>query len=325
VTLRDSRVLAIAGLLAVISCSEPSLAPGPPPAPPVRDVLFRYENGSLYLIRTDGGNRRPIGPASLPPFTPLALTSDGRTVALLAANQIALALVEDLSTRQVIYVGQLANTGPAAFSDDDRHLAIPCYVENRGPAVLLFDRSLQRWDTVIVEAPGFTMGPAFSPDGSELAGLGETALAIFVIRVRLSDLHVFVDQLGASRFLNLPYFGWPRWTARDGFMFLVRRGYLDGGRNDSLAVVATDPDNPQGGVTTLYSVLQSPDSGAPSLVIGPQSTFALSRDGSQVILTAYADSSLRHHALWAAARGGRRVYAVLADSTQRLLYPHLLN
>lgn len=322
-TLRDSRVLAIAGLLAVLSCSESSLAPGAS-APPVRDVLFRYQDGTLYLVGTDGLHRRPLGPPGQPVLTPLAVTLDGRTVAVWVGTDLAIANVENLAARQVIYPRLPAGVGPGAFSDDDRRLAFPCVLA-AGPAVLLYDRSLQHWDTVVVGNPGFSMGPAFSPDGSELAGLGETDLSLYVIRVDLRTLQSATQPLGASRFLNLPYFGWPRWTARDGFMFLVRRGYLDGGRNDSLAVVATDPDNPQGGVTTLFSVLQSPDSGAPSLVIGPQSTFALSRDGSQVILTAYADSSLVHHALWAAARGGRRVYEVLADSTQRLLYPHLLN
>jgi hypothetical protein len=321
VTLRDSRVLAIAGLLAVLSCNEPSLAPG---APQVRDVLYLHGNGSLYLVNTNGMNRRPVGPAGLPAFLPLAVSADGRTIALLQGNQIALALVEDLSARQLIYAGRPDNTGPAAFSDDDRRLAIPCYMVGQGPAVLLFDRSTQHWDTVIVGAPGFTMGPAFSPDGSELAGLGETDLGMFAIRVRLSDLHVTVDELGASRFLNLPVFGWPRWTREKGFMFLARRGITTQGP-DTLAVESFDPDYPTGGVRKLYSVLQAPDSSGPDLVFGGVSTYSLSQDGDQVILTAFPDTALTYHGLWAAAKGGRRVYSVLGDPTQFLLYPQLLH
>ncbi len=321
--LRDRRIFAIAGLLTLWSCSESPLAPGAS-APPVRDVLFRYQDGSLYLIGTDGQNRRPLGPPGQPVLTPVALSLDGRTAAVWIVNDLALVPLENLAARQIIYRGLPPGVGPGTFSDDGRRLALPCVLA-AGPAVLLYDRSLQRWDTVMVGNPGFTMGPAFSPDGSELAGLGETQLSLYVVRVDLATLQPSTQVLGASRFLNLPYFGWPRWTARDGFMFLVRRGYLDQGRNDSLAVVAIDPANPQGGVTTLYSVLQAPDSGAPSLVIGQQSTFALSRDGSQVILTAFADVAQNRHALWAAARGGKRVYRVLADSTQTLLYPHLLN
>lgn len=318
---RDRRILAIAGFLALWSCSESPVAPGVF-VPPVRDVLFRDQAGALFLVGTDGMNRRPVGPPGLPVLTPLAVTPDGRTLALWVGTDLAIANVEDVAARQVIYRGLPAGLQPGAFSDDGQRLAVPCLLD-AGPAVLLYDRSAQRWDTVVVGNPGFTMGPAFSPDGSELAGLAETDLSLYVIRVDLQSLQSNTQPLSASRFLNLPYFGWPRWTARDGFMFLVRRGYLTRGRNDSLAVVAIDPGNPPGGVTTLYSVLQAPDSGAPSLAIGPQSTFALSRDGSQVILTAFDGAS--HHALWAAARGGARVYEVLTDSTQLLLYPHLVN
>lgn len=317
---RESRVLAIASLLAVFACTEPSLAPGPPP---VRDVLFRYQDGTLYLIGTDGMNRRRVGPPGLPSASPLAVMANGRTVALLMGDQIALAPLEDLSARQVIYTGLPRGIGPGAFSDDDRWLAVPCLMPD-GPAVLLYDRDLRRWDTVVVGTPGFTMGPAFAPDGSELAGLGETDLSMFVIRVRMSDLYPFTQRLAASRFLNLPVFGWPRWTRQQGFMFLARHGITTPGP-DSLGVVAFDPDNAEGGVRRIYSVLSAPDSTAPDLRFAPYSTFALSRDGAQVILTAFPDTTSTTHALWAAARGGTRVYRVLADSAQLLLYPHLLD
>lgn len=318
---RDSRALAIASLLAMLACNEPSLAPGPPP---VRDVLFRFQNGSLHLIGTDGMNNRPVGPAGLPSFTPLAVSLDGRTVALIVGNQIALAPLEDLSSRQAIYTQLPPAIGPGAFSDDGRRLAVPCFVPGGGPAVLLYDQDLQRWDTVIVGSPGFSMGPAFSPDGAQLAGIGETDLGLFVIRVRMSDLYPTTQPLGASRFLNLPVFGWPRWTQEQGFMFLARRGLTTPGP-DTLAVEAFDPDHAEGGARKLFTVLQAPDSGGPDLVIGGQSTFSLSRDGSQVILAAFPDTALRYHGLWAAAKGGRRVYRVLADSSQFLQYPHLLN
>ena len=94
---------------------------------------------------------------------------------------------------------------------------------------------------------------------------------------------------------------------------------------DTLAVEAFDPDNAEGGVRRLFTVLQAPDSGGPDLVIGGQSTFSLSLDGTQFILAAFPDATLPYHGLWAAVKGGRRVYQVLKDTTQVLQYPHLLN
>lgn len=317
---RDSRVLAIASLLAVFACNEPSLAPGPPL---VRDVLFRDQDGTLYLIKTDGMHRRRLAPPGQPPFTPLAVSADGRTVALLEVNQIAIAPLEDVSARKVVYAPPPPAVGPGAFSADARRLAVPCAMPS-GPAVLLYDRDTGHWDTVVVGRPGFAIGPAFSPDGGELAGLGATALSLYVVRVRLSDLQPSTERLGTSLLLNAPVFGWPRWTAEQGFLFLARRGLATPGP-DSLAVVAFDPDNAEGGVHNVYSVLAAPDSTGPDLVFAPYSTFALSRDGSQMILTAYPDPNLTTHVLWSAARGGKYVYRVFADSTQLLLYPHLLN
>lgn len=321
---RDSRRVLIAAVLVCAACNDPSLAPGEPEPPAVREVLFRrLEDGALYLMRTDGSNQRRIGPPTGGAFTPLALSDDGRTVALLVANGIALAPLEELTNQQLIYLGIPAALGPSAFSPDGRRLAVPCAVP-AGRAVLIYDRGLQRWDTVVVGHPGFFAAPAFAPDHSELVGIGVTELAIFLIRIRLSDLHPLTQRLATSRILNAPVFGWARWTRERGFLFLVRRGLVEGGP-DSLAVVVADPTHPEGGVQRLYGVLAAPSDSAADVVFAPYSTYALSPDGDAVVFAAQPDSARSRHVLFAAVRGGRRVYRVLDDPAQFPIYPQLLN
>lgn len=321
---RDSRLFALAALLAGTACNEPPLLPPEPTPPPVRDALFRRDDdGSLYLMRTDGSNQRRVGPAGLPAATPIALSNDSRLMALLVSGGIALATVEDPGNRQLVLPSVPPALGPSAFSLDDRYLAVPCVLAT-GPAVLIYDRSLQRWDTTVVGEPGYFSAPAFSPDNSELVGIGLTPLSMYMVRVRLFDHQPIVDPIGSSRLLNAPIFGWSRWVLGRGLVFLVRNG-LASPEPDSLTVVSVDPDKPANGVVPLYSVLMAPGDGAVDIVFQPYSTYALSKDGEQVIIAAQPDSVSARHMLFGMAKGGRRVYTVLPDPTQFPIYPQLIN
>lgn len=318
---RDLVGLSLAALLTCVGCGD---APTPPSRPPpVRDALFlRLDDGAVYLVRTDGSNPRRVTPPGLPAFTPIALAEDGATIALLRSDTIALATLEDPGTQRVIASDAPPGLGPAAFSADGQRLAIPCVLP-AGPAVLLYDQARQRWDTVVVGAPGFFQAPAFSPDGTELAGIGVTPLSMYMVRVQVAALTWSVTRIEDSKVLNPPVFGWPRWTADRGLLFLVRRGVTSPGR-DTLVVVAARPANPEAGLERLYAVLMTPGDSAPDVVFAAYSTFALAADGNQFVIAAQPDTAAPRHALYAAAHGEERIHRVLEDPAQFPVYPRLL-
>lgn len=318
---RDPRPAIALLLLGLAACNDPPLLPEPPTPPPVRDAMFRrLDDGGVYLIRTDGTGQRRVSPQGVQSVTPFALTEDGRTVALLLPGALAIAPLEDLAAQQVILNSVPPALGLSAFSADGRYLAVPCILSS-GSAILLYDRSTQDWDTIPVVA-GFSVAPAFSPDGSEIAGINVDLLTMSMVRILLVSRQVFVNPIGASRALNSPLFGWPRWT-EDGLNFLVRQG-LATPAQDTLAVVTANPSYPEGGISVRYRFTLSPDSSTADPVFTSISTYDLSVDGNQVIVAAQPDSGAVGHALYAGALGGPRIYRVLSNPAQFPVYPRLL-
>ena len=307
------------GLLAValtVACTE---TPNEPTiTDPVRTVVYSLSNApGLFAVRADGsGEARVRVPAAIDSMVLIGMSRAGGRLALLAADGIyaynpadtaSLARVLDLPSGSIL---------PAAFSEDDRYLAIVAFAHR--PLVIIADLLGGVVDTLpaIVAEP--VLPVAFSPNGRRIAVIGATSFTLEVVTIdRESGISSSIQPVGGSRLVDIPIFGWPRWSEQ-GLQLAVRRQPFTGNTGpDTLIGVTLDVDDLEGGYRRRFRAVSD-------LRFDVASTFAYSSDGDAIVYGALSADGTTHGLFFQSANTPV-VQLVRDDPVVGEVFPQMVN
>jgi len=286
--------------------------------PPVRSILMHFANSGVnYAWNTD---RTPAGDLSLGAdgLVPIGTHPSQRLVALLADQAIVLASLDRPGELDTIIAPSPSSHTLASFSATGDLVAIAAYAPV--PALLVFDRVNRRLDTLPLGGVEPVLPPVFSPDGTRVILFSLTELSMFATIVpRTGTATVRTVRLRFSWLLNRPVFGWPRWVG-DGVRMAFVRVVEDG--PDTLLVGTVFPDDPEALMEEAYRTLLVPeDASASELRFGDASTFALTADGSGIVLGLVPVGGGSQHAVYHAAPGIPRPLPVVDSAGQYPVFP----
>jgi hypothetical protein len=301
----------------VLACTDRPLGPVIPPDP-VRTILYGLADvPGLYSVRADGaGEARVRVPAELDSMVLIGMSRDGGRLAFLADSGIytynpadTFSLVRTLERPS----GQIL---PAALSDDDRFLAIITF--GRQPLIIVADLETGVVDTLPTGVIDPVLPPAFSPDNALLAVFGANSFTLEVAMVqRESGIPLGTHPVGGTRFVDIPIFGWPRWTTQ-GLHLVVRRRPFSGNTGpDTLIAVTLDPADVTGGYRRRFRAISD-------LRFDVASTFAYSSDGNALVYGALKSDGQTHGIFFQSANTPA-VQLVIDDPTNGEIFPQMVN
>lgn len=287
-------------------------------AAPLRTILVHQQtSGENVLINSDGTDGGTFGAATRH-MLPLGAHAGQGVVALL--NEDAIVLTQRTRTNIVDTIIDPAPTSHSlvSFSRSGDQLALVSYEPTA--AVLVYDRASHRLDTLSLGGADPALPPVFSPEGDRLALITVNELSILVtILFPDNPGHFFTDQLHVSRVLNRPLFGWPQWGAQ-GLRMAFRRVAQQG--PDTLLVGLVQPEDPNAQLVELYRGVMAPVSDQrPELDFGDASTYALSTDGSAVVLAAVPSPGSSTQAVYVVTSNIPRVQLLLEEPGTFPVFP----
>jgi len=313
---RAGLVLGTLVLAAAVTCTEATLEPTVPD--PVRTVLYSLSNGpGLFAVRADGtGDTRVRVPAAIDSMVLLGMSRDGGRLALLADDGIYVYRPADtlsLSRALALPSGPIL---PVAFSDDERFLALITFT-NR-PLVIVADLVLGSLDTLAAVVSEPVLPVAFSPDGRRIAVIGANDFTLEIVTMdRETGISSSIQQVGGSRLVDMPVFGWPRWSAH-GLQLSVRRRPFTGNTGpDTLIGVTLNIDNVEKGYQRRFRAVSD-------LRFDVASTFAYSSDGEAIIYGALSADGTTHGLFFQSANTDI-VQLVRDDPVAGEVFPQMVN
>jgi len=302
--------------LGTLACTEAALEPTVPD--PVRTVLYRLSNApGLFAVRADGtGEARVRVPAAIDSMVLLGMSRDGGRLALLADDGIYAYDPADTFSLTRVLEQPPGSILPAAFSDDERFLAIITF--GRQPLVIVADLVDGVVDTLSAVVAEPVLPVAFSPDASRIAVLGATSFTLELVTIdRASGISSSIQLVGGSRLLDIPIFGWPRWTAQ-GLQLAVRRRPFTGNTGpDTLFGVTLDIDDVGRGYRRQFRA-------ASDLRFDVASTFAYSSDGNAIVYGALSADGTTHGLFFQSANTPF-VQLIRDDPVDGEVFPQMVN
>jgi hypothetical protein len=312
------RVVAAAGLMPLLALNACREGTAPPPDAAVRTILFhRQDTGENLLLNTDGSSAGAFTPAT-PGMIPIGANSAGRIAVLLNGNAVVLATLDHPERLDTIINPAPAQLSLASFSPDEVLVALVSYVPDG--AILVYDRANHRVDTLPYGNNVPALPPLLDPDHDRVIVFSVTPLSLFLTQLSRSDPNrARTNAVGVARVITRPIFGWPRWTDAGIVMAFVRIAAVG---PDTLVVGRIDPDAPDAPLVELYQALLAPVSeGHVEVGIGDFSTYALSADGTMLVLGAEAVAGANRQAVYLVAPGAARVQPLLDVPGQNPIYP----
>jgi len=310
-------LVAIAFVGALAACGDSPTAPVADTVA-VRTVLLHLatsgENHTWNTDRTPGSGL----PAIATGLVPIGSDAGRRVIALLDGTAIVLLSLDWPEQLDTIISPSPSSQTLASFSETGDLVAIAAYAPV--PALLVYDRPNHRLDTLSLGGATPVLPPVFSPDGTRLVlfSLNDLSLLVTIVpRVGFGSIQTV--PLRFSRFLNHPVFGWPRWVGTG-----IRLAFVRVAQNgpDTLVVGTVFPDDPDVPMEEAYRTLLVPeDSSAQELAFGDASTFALTADGTGVILGLEPVGGTSLHAVYYAGLGVPRARPVFDSAGQYPIFP----
>ena len=314
--LRAAVVLGSLAITTAVTCTEATLEPTVPD--PIRTVLYSLSNGpGLFAVRSDGtGDARVRVPPAIDGMVLLGMSRDGGRLALLAddgiyvyspADTLSLSRALDLPSGSIL---------PVAFSDDEQFLALITFA-NR-PLLIVADLQDGVVDTLAAIVAEPVLPVAFSPDGRRIAVIGANSFTLEIVTIdRETGISSSIHPVGGSRFVDLPIFGWPRWSAQ-GLQLSVRRRPFTGNTGpDTLIGVTLDIDNVEKGYRRRFRAVSD-------LRFDVASTFAYSSDGDAIIYGALSADGTTH-GLFFQSVNTEVVQLVRDDPVAGEVFPQMVN
>jgi len=301
----------------VTACGDTPTAPDAG-SPPVRSILLHFANsGENRVWNTD---QTPVGesPVGSSGLVPIGSEPGQRLVVFIDGTALVLASLDSPGALDTIIQPAPTSYSLASFSQAGDLVAIAAYAPV--PSLLVFDRVNRRLDTLSLGGADPVLPPVFSPDGERLVLFSLTDLSLLATIVpRTATGTAQTVRLRFSRFLNRPVFGWPRWIGSGIRMAFIRT--VDDGP-DTLVVGTVFPDDPDFLMVEAYrSLLVPADSSARELEFGDASTFALTSDGTGVVLGLIPVGGRSGHAIYQAASGVPRVIPIVDSVGQYPVFP----
>lgn len=309
-------VLGSLAIATAVTCTEATLEPTMPD--PIRTVLYSLSNGpGLFAVRSDGsGDARVRVPAAIDGMVLLGMSRDGGRLALLAddgiyvyspADTLSLSRALDLPSGSIL---------PVAFSNDERFLALITFA-NR-PLLIVADLQVGVVDTLAAVIAEPVLPVAFSPDGRRIAVIGANSFTLEIVTIdRETGIPSSIHPVGGSRLVDLPIFGWPRWSAQ-GLQLSVRRRPFTGNTGpDTLIGVTLDIDNVEKGYRRRFRAVSD-------LRFDVASTFAYSSDGDAIIYGALSADGTTH-GLFFQSVNTEVVQLVRDDPVAGEVFPQMVN
>lgn len=314
------RLVRLLPLVALAACENPTGDPFPQPDP-VRTVVYKRVGVSgLFAVRADGTGEVQLRlPAAADAMTQIGMSRDGDRLALLGSDRIIYVYQPADSTSLRGVLGPLENQIlPPTISDDGRYLALVVFEPTR-PRLIVADLTLLQVDTLPAGVPQPALPPIFSPDNSRIAVIGVNSFTLEGAFVeRTTGITSSVSRVGGSRLLDIPVFGWPRWTASQGILLAVRRKPFTGETGpDTLFAVSLDPADFEDGYRRRFAAISR-------LAFDDGSTFAYSSDGNAVIYGAFAPGASTQGLFFQSANTPE-VRIVVDEPTVSEVFPLMVN
>jgi hypothetical protein len=250
-------------------------------------------------------------------MVPIGASSTGRIAVLLDGRAVVLATLDHPEGVDTIIDPAPALLSLASFSRDEVLVALVSYPDR---AILVYDRANHRVDTLPYGSIEPVLPPLLDPDHDRVVVFSVSPLSLFITQLSRSDPNqVRTAAVAVARVISRPIFGWPRWTDDGIVMAFVRVAAVG---PDTLVVGRIDPDAPEVPLVELYQALMAPVSdGHVEVGIGELSTYALSADGTTLVLGAQAVAGASRQALYLASASTARVQPLLDVPGQNLIYP----
>jgi hypothetical protein len=284
---------------------------------PVRSALLHFANsGENRVWDTDQTSGTPL-PASAG-LVPIGAHPGERVVVLIDGTAIVTASLDRPGELDTIIAPAPSSHTLASFSDAGDLVAIAAYAPV--PALLVYDRANRRVDTLSLGGAAPVLPPVFAPDGERLVLISVNDLSMFATIVpRTGPVLPSTVRLRFSRVVNRPVFGWPRWIGAGIRMAFVRLAE-DG--PDTLLVGTIFPDQPDLPMEEAYRTLLTPE-GAPAVTLdfGSESTYALTADGSGMILGLVPVGGTSQHAVYHVGAGVERPRPIVDSAGQFPVFP----
>lgn len=299
-------------------CGDEPTTPVEEPAPPVRTlVVHDRSTGENLLWNTDGSQAGSLAPATRG-MLPIATHAGEGAIALLANDAIVVTTLGRPEEIDTVIRPAPASLSLASFSNDGRYLAVVSYAPT--PGLLLHDRANRITDTLDLGGADPALPPIFSPDDRRIALITVTQLSMLAtFLVPDEPGNTSTTALRASRIINRPIFGWPRWI--DGGIRMAFVRVADAGP-DTLLVASVFPDDPESFLEEHYRALMAPEADtATALDIGVLSTYALTGDGEVLALGAIPGSGTSLHGVFVVTPDSARVRTLVARSGTTTVFP----
>lgn len=285
---------------------------------PVRSVLMHFANsGENQVWNTDRTSAGALSSGSAG-LVPIGTHPSERIVALLDGSVIVLASLDRPGELDTIIAPAPSSHTLASFSDAGDLVAIAAYAPV--PALLVYDRANRRMDTLSLGGAAPVLPPVFAPDGERLVLFSLNDLSMFATIVpRTGAVSATTVRLQFSRVVNRPVFGWPRWIGTGIRMAFVR---LAGDGPDTLLVGTVFPDEPDLPMEEAYRTLLTPaDDPAVALDFGSPSSYALTADGTGIVLGLVPVGGTSQHAVYYAGAGVDRPLPIVDRAGQFPVFP----
>jgi hypothetical protein len=298
------------------ACAEGTTGPGDG-TPAVRTVLLHFGgSGQNRLWDTDGSDAGELSPETRG-LIPLGAHAGHRVVALRDGNAVVLTTLDHPERLDTIIAPAPSSHSLASFSRSGDLVALVAYQPVAG--VLVFDRVNRRADTLTVGGIDPVLPPVFSPDGTRLVLFSINELSLLATVTPRAGGRSQTSALAVSRFLNRPVFGWPLWLDEGVRMAFLRPG---GDGPDTLIVGDVFPDDPDIVMIEAYRAALTPDGDTTiALEFDLASTYALTTDGTAVILGAVPVGGANPHGVFYVAAGAARLRTVIDSAGQFPMYP----
>jgi hypothetical protein len=315
---RSATVLALTAVL-VAGCGSDPNDPGEAglQADQVRTLLIHRQNtGENELWDTDGTAAGTL--PSTRGMLPIGVHPGVGTIALLAGNAIVETTLDRSDDLDTLIHPVPQSMSLASFSSDARYLAIVAYAPS--PGLLLYDRANRLLDTLDLGGADPALPPVFAPGDDRIVLITVTDLSILATFVYPDDPgNTSTRQVRASRLLNRPIFGWPRWIGNGLRMAFVR--VAESGP-DTLMVGTIFPDNPSSFLQEHYRALMAPANDPDAnLDIGLASTYALTADGSTLALGAIPGDRQSPHTVYVVTQDSGRVRVLVDGPGENPVFP----
>lgn len=301
---------------------EPPSAPAEPEEK-IRTLIYHRQDSQVtFIMNSDGTDHNTIDVGGANPAFPLGAGPAGQAVALLGEGALLVGTIGDTRFLDTAISPLPDQHSLAGLSHDERYLALVSYVPDE--RLLVYDRANKSVDTLQYGGVPPVLAPAFSPDNSRIALVAANALSLFLTVITIdSPGRMQTDQLGFSRFANIPLFGWPQWTS-EGLLLAVLRQATDA--PDTLVSLLVDPDRPGNLPEERFRAVLSPETNSPSgISFGSWSTFSYSPDGEAIVLGAHPGSVENQHGIYYLNRHTERIRTLVSASEQFPIYPLLIN